>query len=166
VATLKGTSTPSAALTVVAADSPSDGLRLRRRDPGIAGGFVDGGWWPHSLDLSVELPPLLAELSSSGYDIHRVTYNLAAWDPAPRSLTVSGRLVKLGGYRTQDTASITLIDTSGWKRIDLVVVAPQTKPEIAERVLALAGLDGDLHRIGQILDLAHGVADGGRVLAS
>jgi hypothetical protein len=79
---------------------------------------------------------------------------------------VSGRVVKLGGYHTQDTASVTLIDTSGWKRIDLVVVAPQTKPQIAARVLVFAGLDGDLHRVGQILDLAHGEADSTRVLAS
>jgi hypothetical protein len=57
---------------------------------------------------------------------------------------------------------ITLLDTSGWKRIDLVVVAPQTDPVTAERVLALAGLDGDLNRAGQILD----ETQGGRVLAS
>src|ERR1051326_269019 len=58
----------------------SAGLRLRRRDPSVADGFVDGGWWPRSLDLSVELPPLLAELSRAGHDVAHVTYNPAAWN--------------------------------------------------------------------------------------
>lgn len=37
---------------------PVDGLRLRWRDPGSSDEYIDGGWWPRSLDLSTELPPL------------------------------------------------------------------------------------------------------------
>ena len=130
-------------------------LRLRPCDLDAAEGFVDGGWWPRSLDLRIELPPLLAEVWSAGYDVFRVSYNLTAWHPAPpRTLTVSGRLVKLGGYRTQHPASISLVDSSGWKRLDLMVIPPQTDPVFAERALALAGLAGDLHRPGDILEQA------------
>jgi hypothetical protein len=166
-------------------DPPDARLRLRRRDPRVVG-FVDGGWWPRSLDLGIELAPLLAEMFSAGYDIHRVTYNLARWDPAPRSVAVSGRLVKLGGYRTQNPALISLVDMSGWKRVDLLVILPDTHPRIAERALSLAGLDGDLHQAEQILELVKPAAaarisrtgcvddlpgsgwetDGGRILAS
>jgi hypothetical protein len=94
--------------------------------------------------------------------------------------------VKLAGYRTQDAASISLVDTSGWKRVDLVVVPPQTDHPAAGRALALAGLDGDLRRAREILDhanrkpavtinrsgcvdllpWANWETDGGRVLAS
>jgi len=45
-----------------AAINTSDGLRLRLRGPGVVGGFVDGGWWPRTRDLSIELPPLLVEM--------------------------------------------------------------------------------------------------------
>jgi hypothetical protein len=131
------------------------GLRLRLRDPRDDDGFVDGGWWPRSLDLRVELPPLLTQMWSAGYDVFRVSYNMTAWHPVPpRRLIVSGRLVKLGGYRTQDPASISLVDSSGWKRVELVVIAPQTDPVMAERALVLAGLHGDLHRPKEILEQA------------
>jgi uncharacterized protein DUF5994 len=129
----------------------SSGARLRLRSDANVGGFVDGGWWPRSLDLSVELPPLLTAMWSAGYDVFRIVYNLTAWDPAPRRLTASGRRVKLGGFRLQDKASISLVDSGGRKRIDLVVVPPQTDPVVAGRALALAGLDGDPHRAAEIL---------------
>jgi hypothetical protein len=155
-------STPKTISALIAKDQaeatqravPAD-LRLVRRNPGIAGGYVAGGWWPRSLDLSVELPPLLAEMFSAGYDVRRVTYNITAWNAAPRLLIVVDRLVKLGGYRTQDVATISLLDSSGWKRMDLVVVPPETDSAIAERALAQAGLDGDSSRAGHILEHAH-----------
>jgi hypothetical protein len=136
------------------AATPPTGIRLRLRDPGVAGGSVAGGWWPRTVDLTVELPPLLAEMYSAGYDIRSVTYNPAAWDRPPRRLRVPGHQVRLGGYRTQDTALISLVDTSGWQRVDLVVIPPETDEILAGRALALAGLDGDLHRAGQILQQA------------
>jgi Family of unknown function (DUF5994) len=163
---------------------PSGGSRLHLRSPADVGRFVDGGWWPRSLDLSVELPPLLTAMWSAGYDVFRIVYNLTAWDPAPRRLTVSGRRVTLAGYRLQDKASISLVDSGGWKRIVLVVVPTQTDPVVARRALALAGLDGDPHRAAEILAQASTPAaavnrsgcvdllpwadwetDGGRVLA-
>jgi len=179
--------------TLLTADSSApiavvepDGLRLRLRDPGSVGGFVDGGWWPRTLDLGVELAPLLTEIWSVGYDVRRVTYNLTAWNHAPRRIAAAGRLVRIGGYHTQDEDVVSLVDSSGWKRIDLVVVPPDTDPVVAERALALAGLDGDRHRAAEILRPADQTAsaglsrtrslddlppsgwetDGGRVLAS
>ena len=67
-------------------------------------GFVDGGWWPRSDDLAAELPELLAQMSTAGYQVRRVAYNLDAWDPAPRRLTVAGRVVRLGGTTFYDRA--------------------------------------------------------------
>jgi hypothetical protein len=49
---------------------------------------------------------------------------------------------------------ISLVDTSGWQRVDLVMIPPETDPVLAGRALALAGLNGDLHRAGQILQQA------------
>jgi len=130
---------------------PAD-LRLRLR-ANLGGGFVDGGWWPRSRDLSAELPPLLMAMWAAGHQVYRVTYDLASWQRPTRHMTVSGRRVKVDGYRS-DTATLSLVDLSGWKRIDLVVIPAATDAQAAHRALALAGLDGDLHRAPEILHRA------------
>ena len=122
----------------------------------MADGFVDGGWWPRSLDLSVELPPLLAELSRAGHDVAHVTYDPAAWNPAPRVLVGPGRPVTLEGSAHQATASVSLADISGSKHTELVVIPPHTDPHVAQRVLALARLGGDLLRVVGMIERANG----------
>jgi hypothetical protein len=83
------------------APSTSLGVQFQRRSPGVAGGFVDGDWWSRSLELSIELPRLLAERYSAGYDVHRVE-----------------------GRRTQEATSIGLGDTSRWRHVCLVMIPP------------------------------------------
>jgi hypothetical protein len=126
-------------------------LRLRPRHAGPVTGFVDGGWWPRSDDLAAELPELLAQLSTAGYEVRRVAYNLDAWDPAPRRLAVAGRLVRLGGFRTQNAAEIDLVDSAGSMRTVLVVVPPQADPAMAERALVLAATADDNSRADEVL---------------
>jgi len=126
------------------------------RRPGGVGTFVDGGWWPHSLDLVAELPPLLAAVEAAGYrEVRRVSYALNAWNgPIPRKAAMLNRIVKLGGFRYQDAAEINLIDSGGWKRISLLVVPPSAAPVLARRALAIAGANDDQHHAREILDLA------------
>lgn len=136
-------------------------LRLRMRSATERGGFVDGGWWPHSLDLAAELPPVLAALDAAGYPVHRVTYNLVSWQLPPASLTVAGRLISLGGVRNQSRASITLVDTAHTNsamvnRMHLVVIPPDADPMFAERALRLAGADGGRLRPAEVLQAAAG----------
>ena len=147
-------------------------LRMRRREPGVADGFVDGGWWPRSLNLRAELPRLVAALSFDGYDVTRVVYNPAAWDPAPHTMRVSDRIVVLDDAPGQHARSVGLADASGATLIDLVVIPPRTEPALAERVLALAELGGDLLRVVELFDrldreplAAAWESDGGRVQA-
>ncbi|MBN9618590.1 MAG: hypothetical protein J0H43_02495, partial [Actinobacteria bacterium] len=82
-------------------------------------------------------------------------YALTRWDPAvPRKVLMLDRVVKFGGFRMQEPAELTLVDSSGWKRVTIVVVPPDTAPAIAHRALALAGRNGDHHRAREILNLA------------
>jgi len=129
-------------------------LRLVRRDTEFHEGCVHGGWWPYSQDLAAELMPLLKELFTKGYDVRRVMYSSRSWDRAPRRITVDGRDIMLAGYYTQHSSSIVLFDRSGLKHLDLVVVPPNTGTPVADRAMALAGRDGDLHRAAEILDEA------------
>ena len=134
-----------------------DGLdesRFQWREPDVADGFVDGGWWPHSLDLSAELPALLAAFRSAGHEITRVSYHPGAWGPAPGRLFGSGPMVMLERKGSQEPALLSLLGASGATRIDLVVVPPHTEHRIAQRALALARIGGDLRRIVGILDRA------------
>jgi hypothetical protein len=141
------------------ATGAADGPRLRMRSATERGGFVDGGWWPHSLDLGLELPPVLEVLNDAGYAVHRVTYNLVGWQLPAASIVVAGRTVSLGGVRNQSRSSITLIDTANSNsamvnRLHLVVIPPDSDPIVAARALQLAGQDGYRFRPAEILEQA------------
>jgi hypothetical protein len=141
---------------------PTPDLRVVLRRPGDVGTFVDGGWWPHSLDLVAELPALLAAVEAAGYgEISRVSYALTAWSGRPpRRAAMLDRVVKLGGFRSQDPAEINLVDSGGWRRVTLAVVPPSTAPALAQPALAIAGTNGDRHHAREILDLAQPTASG------
>jgi hypothetical protein len=131
-------------------------LTLRQPD-GAGTRFVDGGWWPRSLDLTAELPALIGAAEAAGYgSVRRVTYHLGGWDSAPRRSAMLGRMIKLSGYRTQLPDVISLVDGSGWDHVDIVVIPPDTDSEIAGRALEMAGDDSDQHRAAAILELAGG----------
>lgn len=130
--------------------------RIALRSPTERGGFVDGGWWPRSLDLAVELPDVLLALFASGYVVHRVTYNLVGWLSPPAAITVAGRRISLGGVRNQSRSAITLVDTANTNsptvnRLNLVVVPPDSDPWVAGRALRMAGRDGLRLRPSEIL---------------
>lgn len=116
--------------------------------------YIDGGWWPRSLDLVEELPPLLAHVRRAGFHTVRVTYRLHAWAESPRRIVVDGQRITLGGYRKQIEDTIGLVDTSGQKRLELLVIPPDTDPAVAQRALAIAGRDGDRDRAREVLDSA------------
>ena len=50
--------------------------RLRLKPKAPQSGYVDGAWWPHSEDLTAELPDLLSVLSVRLGWIGRVIYNV------------------------------------------------------------------------------------------
>jgi hypothetical protein len=141
---------PVSATEPAASSSGEDGLRLRMRDR-TGEGLVDGAWWPHSRDLAAELPPLLQRLWADGRDIFRVSYHLGGWDAAPSRLTIAGRQVKLGAFSSLDPASLSLVDSSGWRRLILLVVPADAEPGAGARALVAGGLDGDPRRPAEIL---------------
>jgi hypothetical protein len=124
-------------------------LRLRLKPRGPVTGFVDGGWWPRSHDLPAELPALLAVLAIRMGPVESVSYNLDAWAPTPRRITLDGRLVRLAGYRSQHPATIDVISAA--HRVTLLVVAPDATPEVAYGALMAAGHRGNADRVDALL---------------
>jgi hypothetical protein len=125
--------------------------RVSFRQPVSASGYIDAAWWPRSRDLTAELPALLDVLWTAAREITHVTYNVRAWEPAPRRLLVDGRRVRLGGFVTGDPHVVELIDAWGRERVDLVVIPAETDPDVAERALRLAGVAESPYRADEIL---------------
>lgn len=119
--------------------SPSSATepRLRLKPAGPATGHVDGAWWPRTRDLTAELPALLTAVGARRGPADRVTYGLGEWPAPGRRIAVDGRVVRLEGFRSQFAATLTVV---GWdrRRLTLLVVPPETGPDVAERVLGTA----------------------------
>ncbi len=140
-----------------AANAADRDVRISFRQPISTSGAIDAAWWPRSLDLATELPGLVEALWAANRPIARITYSLAAWDDAPRRLLVHGRTIRLGGFATSDPLTVRLSDA--WRRelIDVLVVPPETDPDVAQRALMLAAVEGNALTAAEILSSANGV---------
>lgn len=118
---------------------PASTPRLRLKPKGPQSGYVDGAWWPHTDDLTAELPDLLAVLSVRLGRIDRVLYHLDTWARVPRKLVTGGRTVRLDGYRGQPVNTIEVLGLDGDRdRVALLVIAPGTDPDDAHTIMMRA----------------------------
>jgi hypothetical protein len=127
---------PSDPNTTLPAPPPTE-ARLRLKPEAPATGHVDGAWWPRSRDLSAELPALLTAVTTRLGRIDRVTYHLGEWPSSRRRLSFDDHVVRLEGFRSQHADTLTVI---GWDRhrLTLLVVPPETGPDVAQHTLATA----------------------------
>lgn len=130
---------------------PEKTPRLRLKPKAPTSGYVDGAWWPHSEELPIELPDLLAVLSVRLGPIDRVIYNVGEWAKAPAKLRIGGRIVRLGSYQRQPVNTVEVIGLSRSK-IVLLVVPSRTDPAHAHDIMMTAAApknasttDGLLH---------------------
>ncbi|KMO82928.1 MAG: hypothetical protein HZB45_22770 [Mycolicibacterium rufum] len=107
-------------------------LRLKRKAP--ISGFVDGAWWPHSDDLSAELPDLLTVLSVRLGNIERVRYNRAEWVNAPAKLRFADQLVRLDGYDRHPAGTLGVQGSRGGEML-LLVIPAHTDPDQAHAAM-------------------------------
>ena len=139
----------TSAAPVTAVEGPRQVLRLRLKPKAATTGFVDGGWWPRSRDLAVELPGLLAVLAVRLGRIERVSYHLGDWDPTPARLGVEGGVVRLGGYRAQHADTVDVL--AARQRVTLLVVPPETSVQAAHDALMTAGHRGNTDDVEALL---------------
>ena len=124
--------------------------RLRLKPAAPVTGHVDGAWWPRTRDLATELPALLTALATRLGRIDRITYHLGDWPDPPRRITVDDSVVRLEGFRSQPSRSLTVI---GWDRhrMTLLVVPPEASSDLAQHALATAADPGNTHDSAQLL---------------
>jgi Family of unknown function (DUF5994) len=118
-------------------NGPQNTPRLRLKPKAPSTGHVDGAWWPHSDDLLMELPDLLAVLSVRLGPIDRVTYNFADWAAAPTKFPTGGDTVRLSGFYQQEGNTLEVIGINRSKLV-LLVVPSRTESEHAHDILMLA----------------------------
>ena len=116
---------------------PEHTPRLRLKPKAPQSGYVDGAWWPHSEDLTAELPDLLAVLSIRLGPIGRVIYNVNEWATPPAKFTTGGRTVRLDGYRLQPVNTVEVLGLNR-EKIVLLIVAPHADPEQAHATMMTA----------------------------
>ncbi len=116
---------------------PAHTPRLRLKPKAPQSGYVDGAWWPHSDDLTAELPDLLSVLSVRLGPIGRVLYNLNDWATAPAKFAAGGRTVRLDGYRLQPVNTVEVLGLNR-NKIVLLVVSPHAEPDEAHAIMMTA----------------------------
>ncbi|BBZ44315.1 DUF5994 family protein [Mycobacterium parmense] len=131
--------------------------RLRLKSKAPRSGYVDGAWWPHSDDLTAELPDLLSVLSVRLGPIGRVVYRMSEWDTPPTKLATDGRTVRLDGYRLQPANTVEVIGLDSTK-IVLLVVPPHADPAQAHAVMMTSAGPGNDSTVEKLLITS--VADG------
>jgi hypothetical protein len=114
---------------------------------------LDGGWWPHTRELTLELPLLVAAFAERGVRITRVIYHPSLWLIAPPKLRLDGRVVHLGWLRDIDPNLVSL-RTSQDTGIELLVVPPEASAELAGRAMAAAAEPGNTTAPAEILQAA------------
>lgn len=119
----------------LAADEARFALKATRSGDNSA---LDGAWWPRSRDLATELPAFVAALAARGFATARVAYSRECWDEVLKRLPVTGRIIRLGWFRTIDPNSVSLTSRDGQGRIDLLVVPSASDAELATRAFERA----------------------------
>lgn len=123
--------------------------RLRLAEPGHH--ELDGGWWPRSRDLAVELADLVDHFPAERGRIVRALFSPPDWDPAPRRIPVAGRYVKVGSFPRDDTHLILLRMADG-TQLRVLVVPPGYSQDQGEEALLAASTHGNTHSAGELLD--------------
>ena len=113
---------------------PSSMTRLALCERDHTRGAVDGAWWPKSLDLSLELPDLVAVFGLWIGEVHRVVYDPSVWLPAPSRVIRRSEMVSLDPYRLVFSDTIYLMGTHSRDAV-LFVLSPTSSGEDAGRLL-------------------------------
>lgn len=114
---------------------------------------MQGGWWPRTRQLHLELPLLLAALSSRPGTIEKVIYDENDWAPASLRQEFRGHSVIL----EPSTSSPHTLTVTGKKfgTLVLLVVPPHTDPEVAHTAVTTAADPDNESTPEELLQMAH-----------
>ncbi len=115
-------------------------LRLRMAEnPGKQP--LDGGWWPQSRDLTVELGDLVDNFPAEQGRIVRVIFSQPDWDDSPKRVPTARGYVK-AGFDPQDDTHVVVLMTSDRKELVLLVVPSDLSRSKGDEALLAAVTPG------------------------
>lgn len=125
-------------------------LRLRLAEsPGSA--HLDGGWWPYSRELAIELADLVDHFPPRSGRIVRALVSPPDWDSAPRAIPVAGGIVKVGSFPRDDT-HLVLLTTSDRTVLRVLVVPPGFTRAQGDEALLASATAGNAHPAAEVLE--------------
>ncbi|HEY9293608.1 MAG TPA: DUF5994 family protein [Microlunatus sp.] len=113
--------------------------------------LLDGAWWPRSRDLRDELPSLADHWPTSFGRIVRVLYAAADWDASPRRIFSRGTMIPASSFPYENSHKIIITLAGQRRRLELLVIPPDTTPADARLAFAIATDTGNRHTATQII---------------
>ena len=113
---------------------------------------LDGGWWPQSRDLVVELADLVDNFPAGSGRIMRALYSPPDWDTPTRRIPVARGYVKVGSFPGDDTHLIQL-RMADRSMLHVLVIPPRLSAGQGEEALLAAATPGNSHTGSELLDL-------------
>jgi len=113
---------------------------------------LDGGWWPQSRDLAIELADLVAHFPEGRGGILRAAVSPDDWDSAPRRVPVDGASVKVASPHRGERHVIEL-RTSGRGDLRLLVVPSTLSRDQGEEAMLAAATPGHAYTAASILEV-------------
>jgi hypothetical protein len=119
-------------------NEPTTPTRLRLTLSAAPGtGALDGGWWPRTTDLDVELADLVDHFPPEAGRIARAVYSRPDWTSRPRTVKVARGTLKTGSFPRDDT-HVLVVSLATGERLTLLVVPPGTPPDDARELVRVA----------------------------
>src|SRR6476646_11262600 len=132
---------------------PNSPTRLRLALSPVPGGRMDGGWWPHSRDLQVELADLVDHFPKNAGRVDRVVFSRPDWSTTPRKVKIARGMLKTGSFPEDDT-HLMLLSLSTRKRLAVLVIPPETDAETARDLMRSAADPANLSTGTELLATA------------
>lgn len=111
---------------------------------------LDGGWWPYSRDLILEMGDLGRNFPGEHGPIISAVYSRTDWDTAPRVAAAGPRVIRMESSTSDDTRVVTLHTRAGG-RLTLLVVPPSFTTGQGDEALLAAATPGNDHSAAEVL---------------
>lgn len=114
---------------------------------------LDGGWWPQSRDLALELADLVDHFPDGYGRVQRVLYSPPDWDDHLRRVPTARGHLKVGSFPRDDTHLVLLTtNTSDRRVLRLLVVPPELSPDQGEEAMLAAASRGNARSAAELLE--------------
>jgi Family of unknown function (DUF5994) len=128
---------------------PRQLLRLRMSEqPGSQP--LDGGWWPQSRELTVELRDLVDHFPAELGRIVRVLFSAPDWDDAPKRVPTARGYVQ-AGFDAHDDTHVVVLTTSDRQELCVLVVPPSMSRAKGDEALLASVTPGYASSPGALL---------------